>query len=45
MGVVSADPDLSDRLDVIVDPEAKPVDIDDALAEFWIAFIEVEPNN
>jgi hypothetical protein len=31
-------PDLSDHLDFTVDPDAEPSDIDDALAEFLIAF-------
>ena len=38
MRVISPDPDLSDRLDVVVDPAAEAVDVDDALAEFLISF-------
>lgn len=41
---MSVTPDLDldspDRLDVIVDPAAEPVDVDQALAEFLIAFTE-----
>lgn len=38
-------PDLSDRLDFTIDPEAESVDIDEAVADFLIAFVEGEPNN
>ena len=38
------DPDLSDRLDFTVDHEATPVDIDEAVAEFLIAYVQSEPN-
>lgn len=32
------DPNLSERLDVTVDPAAEPVDLDEALSEFLIQF-------
>ena len=38
MRVISPDlSDLSDRIDVTVDPTAEPVDLDDAVAEFLVA--------
>lgn len=39
---VTPAPDLSDRLDFTVDPEAEPVDFDDIMAEFLIAFARGE---
>ena len=38
MRVISPAPALSDRLDFLVDPAAEPVDFDEALADFLIAF-------
>lgn len=35
---VTPDPDLSDRLAVIVDPAVETVDLDQAVAEFLIQF-------
>jgi hypothetical protein len=37
--VVSADPGLADRLTVEVDPSADPVDWDQAVARFLLAFV------
>ena len=34
--------DLPDRLTVAVDPDAEPADLDDALADFLIAFANLE---
>lgn len=38
------DPDLSDRLGVIVDADAEPVDVDEALAEFLVSFYRSTPD-
>ena len=38
MRVVSPDPDFPDRLDVIVDPDSEPADIDEAVASFLVSF-------
>ena len=42
MQVVSADPDLDllDRFEVVVDQDAEPVDLDEALAEFLLRIVE-----
>ena len=39
MRVISPDlSDLSDRIDVTVDPTAETVDLDDSVAEFFVSF-------
>jgi len=38
--MTASDPDLSDHLDVTIDPDAEPVDIEQALAEFLIAYVK-----
>jgi len=38
---VTSDP--SDRFSITVDPDAEPVDADDALVEFAIRFLESTP--
>jgi hypothetical protein len=35
--------DLADRFDVLVDPNAEPVDIDEALIEFVLHYLETIP--
>lgn len=40
MQVVSADIDLLDRFEVVVDQDAEPVDWDEALAEFLLKVVE-----
>ena len=42
MRVVSADPGLADRLDVVVDPDADPVDWDAALAKFLLSYVRAQ---
>ena len=42
MRVVSADhdPDLLDRFEVVVDQDAEPADLDEALTEFLLKIVE-----
>lgn len=40
MRLTSGDPDLFDRFDVQVDQDADPVDIDEAVADFLLRFLE-----
>ena len=42
MRVISPDPDYLDRLDFTVDPEAEPVDVDEAVADFLITYVTGE---
>ena len=39
---VAPEPDFSDRLEFVTDPDAEAVDLDDALADFLIAFANLE---
>jgi len=41
--LTSGDPDLADRFDVLVDTDADPVDVDEAVAEFVIRLITSTP--
>ncbi len=36
------DVDLTDRFEVVVDPGAEPVDLDEALAEFLLSYVRSE---
>ncbi len=38
MSVAGDTPDYSDRLDFTVDPDAEPVDLDEALASFLVSY-------
>ena len=40
MRAVSSDPDYLDRFKVVIDPDAEPVDWDEALAEFLLRLVE-----
>jgi len=42
MQVISTGADLFDRFNFVVDEKAEPVDFDEALATFLIAYIEHE---
>jgi hypothetical protein len=37
--VVSTETDLHDRFEVVVDPDAEPIDLDEVLAEFLLKFV------
>jgi len=43
MQVISTGADLFDRFAFVVDERAEPVDFDEALATFLLAYIEHEP--
>ena len=36
------DVDLTDRFEIVVDPDAEPVDLDEALAEFLLSYVRSE---
>ena len=36
------DIDLTDRFEIVVDPDAEPVDFDEALAEFLLSYVRSE---
>jgi hypothetical protein len=38
--IVSSSTALLDRFEIVVDPDAEPVDLDQALAEFLLAVVE-----
>lgn len=40
MGVTPPPPDPLDQFDVFVDPDAEPIDVDEALVEFAVRFLE-----
>lgn len=39
MRVAETNADISDRFKVLVDPEADPTDLDEALAEFLLSYV------
>lgn len=43
MRVVETSADISDRFEVLVDPDAIPIDPDEALAEFLVSYVRLTP--